>query len=264
MRITYSSIPIILFFCAFGCKDNSKTNASKNQETPLISRNFDLLDYNGTPSEVNDRSMLMYSDQGAWFGFSFPNVDSSFGGFSGPFLMTQQNGVWSSQVLSKLEIKLSDKNIQWKHHKTRSYNSHLEQTFSSKSVDLQQQLVYSSGHTALIKSIITNKSDETIDLSILWKNDPILADQLQITSNKNIVTIKSSKSDAKGQLIFPEKSILKSTDSNYSSLPEKIQLKPNETKEITISQTFIFPEYSWEKEQEELNEISFDAVLRIR
>ena len=49
-----------------------------------------------------DKSGLMFSDQGAWFAYGLPESDRRLLGFSGPFLMTQDNGIWSSGMLSGL------------------------------------------------------------------------------------------------------------------------------------------------------------------
>ncbi len=75
-----------------------------------------------------------------------------------------------------------------------------------------------------------------------------MADGLKLSTNNNQLTITSSKTDAIGHIIFPKDVLLKSTDSTYVSDKISIDLKPNETKEFTISQTFIFKEYSWNDE----------------
>jgi putative isomerase len=237
-----------------GC--NSKQETPKSQFEQIDN----VLDFNISPNQPFDKSGLMFSDQGAWFAYSFPDTISSFGGFSGPFLMTQQNGVWSSATLAQLHLK----NIEWNSIKTTSYNSHLEQTFKNESLELKQELVYLSGHTALIRSTISNKSDKNLTVEFLWKNQPILAEGLEISSEENAVKITSSKSEAIGYLRFPKETSITITDSSYVSTLESAILKPNETKEFVHSQTFIFPEYSWETEKEKIKNTNFEAVLSER
>jgi putative isomerase len=237
-----------------GC--NSKQETPKSQFEQIDN----VLDFNISPNQPFDKSGLMFSDQGAWFAYSFPDTISSFGGFSGPFLMTQQNGVWSSATLAQLHVK----NIEWNSIKTTSYNSHLEQTFKNESLELKQELVYLSGHTALIRSTISNKSDKNLKVEFLWKNQPILAEGLEISSEENAVKITSSKSEAIGYLRFPKETSITITDSSYVSTLESAILKPNETKEFVHSQTFIFPEYSWETEKEKIKNTNFEAVLSER
>ncbi|MDD7914847.1 MGH1-like glycoside hydrolase domain-containing protein [Polaribacter ponticola] len=202
----------------------------------------------------------MFSDKGAWFAYSFPNSTSKIIGFSGPFLMTQQNGIWSSKSLVNLNIE----NINWNSHTIKSYNSHLEQTFLSENIELKQQLVFSSGHTAIINSTLKNigNTDKTINYS--FKNEPLLADGLIFSSDKNKLTLNPTKTDAVGHVIFPDEILLKSNDSSYTSNTIRLVLKPNETKSYTISQSFVFKEYFWNNELNTIKNSDFKTVLEKR
>ncbi len=244
------------------------TSCNKKHIIPaenFLLKSENILDYQITPKHRFDKNGLMFSDQGAWFAYSFPDSIANYGGFSGPFLMTQQNGIWISPSLSKLIIKNENsQKTTWSTTKTNSYNSHLEQVFKSKTLSLKQELVYSSGHTALIKSIITNESKLPIKIFIEWKGQATFAKGLSFSSNGNLLNIKSSKSNAVGHIVFGKGIVIKNNDSVYSTVAETIQLKPKETKEITISQTFIFPEYSWEDEQKTIASIDFESLLSAR
>jgi len=252
-------IVVLVLLISFSC-NNSKDPIKIEKEFVFLSNSKNILNYTYSPNIAFDKNGLMFSDQGAWFAYSFPDTISNFGGFSGPFLMTQQNGVWSSANLSQLVLN----GVNWKSIKTNSYASHLEQVFKSDSLELKQQLVFSSGHSAIIKSIIKNSSNKDLNISFYWKNQPILAEGIQLTSSKNEVLLQSSKTNAIGRLLFPEGAVIKNNDSTYVTEPEKVSLKPNEVKEITISHTFIFPEYSREKEKESVLAASFDLVLKNR
>ena len=252
-------IVVLVLVLNFSC-NNTKESVKIDKKFVFLNQSKNILDYSITPKNSVDKSGLMFSDQGAWFGYSFPDTTSCFGGFSGPFLMTQQNGVWSSSNLSQLII---ENNI-WNTIETKSHNSHLEQTFKNENLELKQQLFFNSGHTALIKSTLTNIGKEAIAISMHWKNQPILADGLKLTSNNNEVTITSKKSNAIGHILFPEETSIKITDSTYVTAQENISLKSNQSKEITISQTFIFSEYSWKTEKEALATVAFNSILDIR
>ena len=248
----FFSFLAILFFIS--C--NSKKDTPKTQSNQIEN----ILDFTISPKSSFDKSGLMFSDQGAWFAYSFPDTITSYGGFSGPFLMTQQNGVWSSQSLAQLNLK----NINWKSVETTSYNSHLELSFKSESIELKQEIVYLSGHTALIRSALTNKSNQELKVEYHWKNQPILAEGLKISSEENRVKITSSKTEAIGYLLFPKETIIKSSDSTYSTNSDSMIIKSNETKELLISQTFIFPEYSWKTENEKIKNLDFESLLNER
>ena len=222
---------VILSILCIGCVSKSEED-STNFKYLKFSEN--ILNYHITPKEKFDKSGLMFSDQGAWFAYSFPDSISNLTGFSGPFLMTQQNGVWSSASLSNLVI---DNNV-WTSHSSISYNSHLEQTFKSDHLELKQELVFSSGHTAIIKSTLKNNSQSDKKITYHFKNESLLADGLKLSTDKNKLVINSSKTDAIGHILFPNEIVLNSTDSTYTSNIISIELKPNETKEFIISQSF--------------------------
>ena len=231
---------------------------TKNEKDYLkFSQN--ILNYQVTPIKKFDKSGLMFSDQGAWFAYSFPD-SINISGFTGPFLMTQQNGIWSSQSLVNLVID----NNKWTTHNHTSYNSHLEQNYTSNKLKLKQELVFSSAHTAQIRTTIINTSNVKQSLQYQFKNTHLLADGLKLTSHNNQLTIKSSKTDAIGHIIFPSEFKLISTDSSYVTNKTSIDLKPNEAKEFTISQTFIFSEYSWNDELKSIKNTSIDSVLSSR
>ena len=236
------------------------SSCKKEEETTYLSFSENSLDYTNTPTHKFDKSGLMFSDQGAWFGYSFPDTTATSIGFSGPFLMTQQNGVWSSASLAHLNIE----GVLFKKQQTTAFNSHLEQLFTSKNIELKQTLVFSSGHSALIKTEIKNISSKSITLKYHWKQEQLLANGLQLEAKHNEATISSSKSTAVGHLIFPKGTQLSVTDSMYTSDIVTIELKPKQSKEFVISQSFIFPEYSWKKEQTQIKTAIFNAVLKAR
>ena len=155
-KLTTILVIILLYSTTtFGQKTFPNLEASKNS-----------LNYKGNPTNATDRKSLAFSDKGAWFGFGFLDSSNAQAGFSGPYLLTEQNGVWISP--SFVSLNLSDKNqqelINWKTSLVdqSSYNSHLEQKFQNEKLVVQQQLVFSSGQSAIQKMSITNRSSETI------------------------------------------------------------------------------------------------------
>lgn len=248
---------VIISILCIGCVSKSEEDSTNFK---YLKFSEDILNYHITPKEKFDKSGLMFSDQGAWFAYSFPDSISNLTGFSGPFLMTQQNGIWSSASLSNLVI---DNNI-WTSHSSISYNSHLEQTFKSDHLELKQELVFSSGHTAIIKSTLKNNSQSDKKITYHFKSESLFADGLKLSTDKNKLVINSSKTDAIGHILFPNEIVLNSTDSTYTSNIISIELKPNETKEFIISQSFIFKGYSWSNELKSIENSTFKAVLDLR
>lgn len=222
-----------------------------------------LLNYIGIPDSSTDRSSLAFSDQGAWFAYGFPDSQSSFIGFSGPFLMTQENGIWSSESICKLELYDISNDLNVKIEKfeisSKSYNSHLEQLFISDDLLIEQNLFFCSPHSAFINTKIKNTSNKLIHLSPSWKGT-LFQNSLQLSEIKNGLSLKSEKSDAKGFIKFynDKINITFPDTSSYKAELETIKLEPNEFINLFNSQTFIFPEYNLIAEQKHLSYVSED------
>ena len=248
-------------FLIISCKNSSS-------EVPLMNSNYvaetvNTLNYIGEPLEPKDRSMLMFSDQGAWFGYSLPKNMRL--GFSGPFLMTQQNGVWASPMLLELEIIENGNPVTFNSHKNDGFLSHLEQILVNDHLKVRQQLFFSSGHTAILQTFITNVSEEKVVLRTNWKGALFGGLGLEITSEgKNELIINSTKSQAVGHFIFDSETVLSVTDSSYISQGYNFTLLPKEQKELRVSQTFIFPEYNWEDEKKSIKTSGFGCNLSDR
>jgi len=253
-----------IFVLIFGAFLVISCNSSYN-EKPLLDSNFvtetaNTLNYLGSPTNSKDREMLMFSDQGAWFGYSLPKTKKI--GFSGPFLMTQQNGVWASQILSELELIENGSSVKFNSHKSDGFLSHLEQTLKNDHLKVKQQLFFTSGHTAVLNTFITNISNDKIVLRSNWKGALFGDLGLKIASDgAGELTIKSTKSQAVGHLIFDNGTTLFVNDSSYISKGENFTLLPNEQKQLRVSQTFIFPEYDWKEEKLRLKSPDFGGYL---
>ncbi|MBC5837818.1 MGH1-like glycoside hydrolase domain-containing protein [Flavobacterium muglaense] len=224
------------------------------------------LDYKGSRKNATDRKSLAFSDKGAWFAFGLLEQSEMQGGFSGPYLMTEQNGVWLSSSL--ISLHLLDNNqqelINWKSSLVNqsSYNSHLEQEFKNEKIDVKQELVFSSGHSAIQKTSITNRTSKTIAINPAF-DSKIYLDNMHLSTEGQILKLVSSKSNAVGYIQFlSEKIQIEIGKEGFTANANELVLKPNETKEIVVSQTYIFPQYDWKKEKENLAKIKFDTLLK--
>lgn len=255
-------IPLALLMA---CQKKEDLKIVQKWEHLKFSKNS--LDYRITPKHKFDKDGLMFSDQGAWFAYGFPNTEKNLIGFTGPFLMTQQNGVWSSTSLTNLGITSWDHPIYTKKENIinqDAYSSHLTQILEYDNLTHQQELVFLSGNTALIRHTFTNKNKEDTEEISLQSNFNLLENELDIHINKNEIKITSSKSKAIGYIILPEGTNTKVFEDGYNSWFNTFYLEPNESKSFVISQSFIFPEYSWKDEQKLIASIDFDSVLSAR
>ncbi len=251
------NIILVLSIVLFSCKQNSK-----NGKEIKLNEYSNILDYTFSPQEKFDKKGLVFSDQGAWFGYSFHESVGESIGFSGPFLMTQQNGVWLTTSFVDLSIiEKNDFPIALQKINSKSYASHLEQDYKNKNLEISQKLVYKNGHTALIKTSIKNTSNKNIKLELIWGHSPVFVNGLSFELKDEILKINSVKSKAKGYLKFPDKVIVKLVDSLHYQAKNVVSIKPKEVKEYSISQTFIFPEYNWNNELKSIKKIDFDSIL---
>jgi len=242
--VVYSGLVLLSTIC----------NGQQPADSNLIYYPANSLDYSGSPDSSRDRSLLAFSDLGAWFAYGLPTEPSNYGGFSGPFLLTQENGVWSSDVLSKLEIIKLDagKPVDWSDFKVTqtSYNSHLDQVFENQYLKVSQTLVFASAHSALIITHITNLSDGTFSFSPSWKGSTFL-DGTTLKQQDDAVGLTSNNSSAKGviQVFGDEINKIDVSGNTYTLNLENVELKAGDTKQLVLSHTFIFPEYDSEEEQ---------------
>ncbi|WP_420551564.1 MGH1-like glycoside hydrolase domain-containing protein [Tenacibaculum aiptasiae] len=254
---------LTLVFVLLSCNSKQKTDSRKTPKHTNMYAN--ILDYKISPQKKFDKEGLMFSDQGAWFAYSFHKKTSESIGFSGPFLMTQQNGVWLTTSFIDLSItEKKDYPENFKNTSSNAYTSHLEQTFNTKELEVTQKLVFKNGHTALIETTIKNSSKKEKDLSLNWGHSPIFADGISFELEKNELKINSTNSLAKGHLIFPKDIEIQLIDSLHYQAHNKLSLKPNEKKSFVISQSFIFPEYPWDKEKNNIKNAGFEGVLQKR
>ncbi|CAL2095561.1 MGH1-like glycoside hydrolase domain-containing protein [Tenacibaculum sp. 190524A02b] len=253
---------LVLFIVLFSCKQN------KNEKPKITYKkeNYsNLLDYKFSPQEKFDKKGLMFSDQGAWFGYSIPESIGESIGFSGPFLMTQQNGVWLTTSFNALTITKKDNfPIVLQRLKSNGYASHLAQEYANKEIEITQKLVYKNGHTALIETVLKNISNKPIELNLLWSHSPVFADGLSFELKDKEIQINSTKSKAKGYLKLPENVTVQLKGSLHYQANTTVNLKPKEKKEYIISQTFIFPEYDWNEELQSIEKAVFNEVLNKR
>lgn len=259
-------IVVLILPFSFGCK-NTVESIKIDANYFALNHSKNILDYRITPVDSIDKSGLMFSDQGAWFAYSLPNTEKSQGGFTGPFLMTQQNGVWISPSLTKLSLDGKSNNAQvesWKKNLIlqNSYASHLEQTYQNDSLKIEQQLVFLSGHTALQRTKIINISNKEFPLNVKFSGE-IFNLGITISKDENKLKLNSKLSNAIGYIHFVNEDVnINIKDStSYFVNAEYYNLEPGKSKEYLVSQTFIYSEYSWEKELKTISNINFDSVL---
>lgn len=243
------------------CEENIKDKGHiiTNKDEPHIEG---LLTYIGTPNDSTDRTHLLFSDKGAWFAYGIPDSVGTKIGFSGPFLMTQQNGIWSSKMLTELEF-LDEKNepIPFLRTSKTSFPSHLSHTYQNEHLKAEQTLTYFSGHTAVQQTIVTNISDSEAKFTSRFSGT-IFDIGLSLDNERNYLKLRSAKSDAVGYIgLDDEGGNVEISDNSYRQIGKEITLSPGETTVFKFAHTFIFPRYDWNEEQQSLSDLDFNELL---
>jgi len=250
----YTSPLKICFFLLLGlflanCQ-SSEPNPNTNKK--LTVENFpNILNYKGIPDSTTDRSVYAFSDLGAWHGYALPNEKSWNGSFIGPFIMTQDNGIWLSKALSKMEI-INNQNGQLIDIATaevienNSYPNQLKQSFKTKNPALliHSELIFVSNRTALIKVSIDNLSEkEAQNLSVKWQGNSFL-EEVQFVKEADGVSINFGKNDNIGWIAASGNKEIEVTQDaqNYTIQISSKALSPQSTWTTYLSQTFCFSE----------------------
>jgi putative isomerase len=138
-----------------------------------------VLDVIGSPKHPTDRSVFAFSDLGAWFGFALPDQPKHAGSFSGPFLMTQDNGIWSSDCLAKMEIFNPETGENYSLEAAKKWKrtylpGKLVQEFELEKpgISVQSELIFANSRTALIHMHIRALSDSvSLPLGLRWQGN---------------------------------------------------------------------------------------------
>ena len=260
-------IYFLLASSLFGCKTEPKSIV----ETDYLKFSENILDYRITPKDSLDKSGLMFSDQGAWFAYSFPDSTSNSLGFSGPFLMTEQNGIWSSPIMSRLGIwegMHNDRIINYSEDLKyqNSYSSHLEQLLENDKLQIKIELVFLNGNTSLQRFKIKSKSKNSLEFQSSIQGGGFEHSRFKLLREESHIKLISKNTNAIGYITTDQDFDLIDVIDNESfyAYVKHLKLESGQTKSFVISQTFIFPEYSWEKEKALIKNVDFDSVLQAR
>lgn len=254
--LIFSILLVVLFITFLGCSDKTQQG-----RITISSLQPNVLDYTSNPSDSRDKSSLVFSDQGAWFGYGFQAQMKNSAGFSGPFLMTQDNGRWCSNSLSKLILRdgISNALYNWDSLtiSQNGYPSHMEQVTMNKDIELNQKLVFISQHSAMIISEITNVSDDELIIQPSWEGD-IFPIGIKLTKDRFRIKMTFERSDATGYISIPDSSIqtIDIYENGYKIFINDIVIKSGDSKQLILVQTFIFPENNVISELERVNKIS--------
>lgn len=262
------NITVALFSC------QSITNEEKpNDSLEFQTDGFpNVLNLTGLPDSATDRSVFAFSDQGAWFGYALPDTSKSDwpGSFCGPFLMTQDNGVWISPVLSQLEIidiesgkkiDLSETKIE----EISSYPGKLKQVFKTKTPELLivAELIFVSSKTALTSIRIENiNANNGLHLQARWTGSSFLKDVSFRQGDKGIeIAFHKNRHVGLISTNFGKNAQIQAHENAYEIWTPAQFLDGKNSWQITLAHTFCFSEEALTKEKLKLDEIFANTQL---
>ncbi|MDN5199918.1 trehalase family glycosidase [Fulvivirgaceae bacterium BMA10] len=191
---------------------------SKIQETPandapqsISVANFpDLLDVKGAPKDFKDISLSSFSDLGAWHNYALPdeNEADALGGFVGPFILTRWNGVWLGKSFAKLKLtdEKAGEDIDLKQAKVLEmtyYPGSLKQKLNVEDLEIDLELIFISGRSALMSATIHNKRKENKKIQIGWEGD-VWLDGAIVNGYENGIKITFEESTTSVTTVFAD------------------------------------------------------------
>lgn len=170
----------------------------ESEQTPLLTidpNDFpNVLNVRGVPSEPRDLSVYSFSDQGAWFNFGLPGLADrdSWGGFTGPFLLTH-GGTWLGKTFAQLTVEDASTGevIDWtQSDSTRLdyYPGRLQQTLRVGDLEARLELIFITSQTARLRAYVRDQNEPPRRLRVGWQGDVMLED-VSIAAHDNGVTV---------------------------------------------------------------------------
>lgn len=262
----------ILLLCLvslFTCQD-PKTTPGLEKENGLLSGNLtqkfpDVLNYKGVPIDPKDRSVFAFSDQGAWHGYALPDTTHK-GSFIGPFLMTQQNGIWIGPSISQLKIYDLETRAYLDFEKATNFESHsfpgrLSQELNVNGLGIKMDLIFASNRIALIQVEIHCTAKKVRQLKFSWEGNTFLSKaffsdegnalKIEFTGRKQIGGIQSSHqvtsiTTERGEKEWQHFEML---------LQDTFILDPHQSFYTYLAHSFTFNEMEWQEEQSKIQAI---------
>lgn len=196
-----------------------------------------VLDFTSLPESPDYRESLVFSDQGAWFGYG---LDSLNGGFSGPFLMTQENGTWISSNLNKLTI-YTDDSIQVRLNLKRSVSNliGLEQELVSENISLLSHLFFIDSKSAVTRYRLMNISDKDLNLTYMVEGS-LINPSVYLKPGTESVNVYSLLSNTKGNISYSVDNLGQTIidSSNYKLIYHEVNISSGDEIIIELVNSF--------------------------
>lgn len=131
----------------------------------------------------------VFSDLGAWHAYTLPSDHSDYGAFIGPMVM-DLSGQWLANATAKLSVYESGKMVDLSKASTsiHYYPGLLEQELKIDDINIRLQLIFISNREAMVNTTITNLSNQTKQLQLVWTGG-ILLKNAKLKQENNCLNI---------------------------------------------------------------------------
>jgi len=167
-----SRIPLVLVFMAL---------LQATVVSAATSNTSNVIDRTGTPKQHKDYDKYQNQrfnpllDLGAWHGFLLPEQENNYAAFTGPMVIAEEYSLFIAEKLEQLTLTDLKNNQIVDFSKAKitrtSKPGELKQSFAFKKLTLDLSLHFISNRTAIIKTKITNHSNDELDLALTWQGE---------------------------------------------------------------------------------------------
>ena len=217
------------------------------------------MDIKNLPTAALDPKASAFFDQGSWHAFALvpDNEPSYYGGFSGPFLMTDWR--WISKQLSRLYLLDETKNREIDLNKATLVTNvylpgRLVHVLKIDDFEVRMTLIFLNDKTSLINVEIENTGTEVREIKYGWAGE-LIYDIANFKKGSNRIEIHFKDKADKGAIHFDK---FKSMRMNLDESIYRIELRrsvslPNQS---VLSAQLLFSRFDT---QEELDQTDFNA-----
>jgi len=190
-----------------------------------------VIEMKNSPTSSNTKGLNAFFDLGSWMGFSLSENKNSTG-FSGPYLLGVDHGLWAADNLISLDLIDKKGNSILKELKSSKQTylpERLENEQHFNSITVNSTLLINSKESAVISTTVSNNDTKSLLFNPEWKG-ALFKEIGHFVNNKNFLSVALDK---KQQLyIYPvtcDKFNINSDSISYVTKLKKTKLKPGES-----------------------------------
>ena len=225
MMYKKKTILVILSFCF--------TPLLYTQNKVSFSNVIDLIN---SPNSPKDEGLNAFFDLGSWMGFSL-SENESYTGFSGPYILGLEHGIWTSDKFTSLDLISKDgKSLLTKLNDSKQnyYPGRLENQMHFKGLHLKNTLIFTSNKTILITTQITNTGDHDLNFTPQWNGKIFHQIESFINKDDHLITQLDKEQCIYLIPITDETFIIRVDSYNYNISLNSITLRPTESTNCSI------------------------------